>query len=553
MRPFFSSIAVSTAVLLSACASGGARTAPSDEIASNGSGYNTNVKLQPVAAALPAKADSALPQLTVAQISDGNSGVRRIQRFDAVDQDLRTVVRALAESFGLSYRIDPAVTGMVTTSLQGVTLEEALASVVLPHGYSYQIENGVLNVGASKVQTRIFTLDYVALSRVGSSSTTIQRRLTSGGVVGANGSFNNSGSFGGGADVISSTAVADLWNEISIALNGLIFDAASATDSVSQITATGGNAATAGVNGQPALTGGASSRTASDGRRLIINPIAGTILVSASPAKLAEVATFISAFESSVQRQVLIEAKIVEVSLSKKYQFGIDWNLIASKGKFAMNLGNAVAGTGNAQFTIGSGQNQLTAILNLLQSQGNVSVLSSPRVSALNNQRANFNVTRDEVFFAVTRQPVLGPTGGTIGFTTQINPQQISVGIVLDVLPQIGPDNTITMNIRPVVTSVARIETIKLEDGSEARAPVIDRRETDTMIRVRGGETVVIGGLMQTRRDKNTSGVPVLKDIPGVGKVFTSVTDETAKDELVIFLTPTILASSPTPIQSSAP
>lgn len=534
-----------TILLLNACASSGARHTDDEVAAGNGGGYTTSTKVQsitPVAPATPVttRSDSGLPQLTVSQISDATTGTQRIQKFDAVDQDLRTVVRALAQNFGLSYQIDPEVRGLVTTSLQGVTLQEALAAVVTPQGYSYQIENGVLRVSATKMQTRIFTLDYVALSRTGSSNTTIQRRLSSGTI--------GNGGGGGGSDVISSVSVADLWDELHVALEGLIFDAVSnRADTTNEQTSTnsrGGNVI--GANGQGVTGGGrASSRTAADGRRLIINPMAGTILVSATPAKLAEVAAFMTAFESSVQRQVLIEAKIVEVSLSKKYQFGIDWNLVARKGRFALSLGagDTVQRSG-LHLTLGGGQNQLNTILDILESQGKVSVLSSPRVSALNNQRANFNVTRDEVFFRVTRQPILGPTGGTIGFNTQVDPQQISVGIVLDVLPQIGPDNTITMNIRPVVTSVARIESIKLEDGTIASAPVIDRRETDTMIRVRGGETVVIGGLMQTRREKNTSGVPILKDIPGIGKVFTSVDDETTKDELVIFLTPTILAGS---------
>ena len=190
---------------------------------------------------------------------------------------------------------------------------------------------------------------------------------------------------------------------------------------------------------------------------------------------------------------------------------------------------------------------QLDAVLRALERQGEVRVLSSPSVATLNNQRAIINVSTDEVFFAVSRVPIVGPTGATIGFQTQVQPQQIAVGIVLDVVPQIGPDNTITMNIRPVVTDLLRVETLRLDDGTQAQAPVIDRRETDTMARVRAGETIAIGGLMRTKRDVQVSGVPLLKDIPLLGRLFRSTRTVDERRELVIFITPTILASSPAP------
>jgi MSHA biogenesis protein MshL len=498
---------------------------------------------------------TALPQLPATEAMVADAPAQRVVRLDAVDQDLRVVLRGLATNFGIGFQIDPGVKGIVTASLRGVTLEEALAQIV-PRGYTYTLQDHTLRVSPTRIETRIFSLDYVAISRVGTATTVIQRRLSSGGTTGVGGVGVAGGDGGAGGDVISAVAVADLWEEIRVALEGLIFDGARTPGE--GVSASSGGATPAGVGSTPfgnsgaggrsgQRSGGAYSRTTPEGLKLILNPMAGTILVSAMPTKIEQVAQFIAAFESSVQRQVLIEAKIVEVNLDNGLQYGIDWNVVSQKGNLGLTArsDNTQSTTGNVQLTLNGGSTQITAILNALSTQGNVQVLSSPRVSALNNQRATFNVTTDEIFFSVTRSPILGPSGGTIGFNTSIVPQQISVGIVLDVLPQVGPDNVITMNIRPEVTTVSRVESITLDDGSTARAPVIDRRETDTMARVRGGETLVIGGLVQTSRTRTESGIPLLKDIPLLGRLFTKYSDIEHRGELVIFLTPTIIAGQP--------
>lgn len=555
-RPIRSTIAIIW--VATGCAAGRVpdpQTAPSPEASGE---YRTRAYVEAVKpdarAGAPvdtAHASAYLPGLTIAQISDAGQPVKRIQLLDAVGKELPVVLRGLATSFGLNYQIDPNVRGAVNTRLAGVTLEQALDAIVLPQGYSYSIEDGVLQVGAAKLQTRMFSLDYVALQRVGSTNTSIQRRLSGAGSANGNSGFNQSANAGvgvggvgggGGSDFIATYAASDVWEEIKVSLDGLVFDATR-----TQPPATAGGVAA--PVGQPlsggGSRGGALSKTTSDGRRLIINPGAGTILVTAPPSKLAEVATFISAFEGSIQRQVLIEAKIVQVTLSKESQFGIDWTALSKSGNLGVKINNTTPSGGGIQLTIGGGASQILTVLHALETQGDVSVLSSPRVAALNNERAVFNVTTDEIFFNVTRTPILGPNGGTIGFSPTITPQQVSIGIVLNVLPQIGLDNSITLSILPSITNVERIATIKLEDGSSAEAPVTSHRETDTMARVRDGETIVIGGLMQTRREKSATSVPILGSIPGLGRLFQGVTNKEQKDELVIFLTPTIVVGRP--------
>jgi MSHA biogenesis protein MshL len=489
-----------------------------------------------------------LPSLAAGAAISGGAEPR-LTVLSAVNSDVSAVVRELANKFGLQYQIDPAVRGTVNTTLRNKTLSEALDAIV-PQGITYQVQNGVLRVGPARMTTRIFSLDYVSLSRFGTASTIIQRRLgTSGfgasGMVGGASSFAASAAQGAGADVISAVSVADVWEEIRVAVEALLFDAAPAA-AEARATPQAAGGALAGGGARP------YSRVGQDGRRLIINPISGTITVSAFSGQLDQVETFIRAFESSIQRQVLIEAKIVEVNLDRSFEFGIDWNVIGKAGTGNLSvrtipqppLGSSGA-SGNITFTLSGGNGQITAVLNALSTQGDVRVLSSPRVSALNNQRAVFDVTTGEIVFTLNRTPILSTTGIPTGqFISEVTPTQVNVGIVLDVLPQIGADNTVTMNIRPVVTSVARTASFTA-DGNTFTAPVIDTRESDTMARLRASETIIIGGLMQTRREKIRTGVPGLRSIPLLGRLFTSYRDVEKKAELVIFLTPTIIAGQP--------
>ena len=493
--------------------------------------------------------DGALPALPVAQVTDQGSTKPRIQRFDAVEQDLRTALRGLAQSFGLGLEIDPDVHGLVNTRLENVTLDEALASLLARHSYAYQIQGGVLRVTGSRMQSRNFSLDYVSLSRVASTSTVVTSSIGGAQAQGVGG--------GGGGASIQSTTAANLWQDVRIALEALVFydlvtdttgrarvvvDTGPTASSAAAVAALPVNAANA-VLGSAASAPGATAKTSGDGRRLIINPIAGSIFVTAPPATLALVDSYISAFQASVQRQVLVEAKIVRVSLNREFRFGINWSLLGSKAKLNFGSGN-IASTNTFSVTLGGGSSMVSVALHALESQGDVAVLSSPMITALNNQMAIFDATTGEVFFAVTQTPVFGPNGALISQNTVATPQQVSVGIVLNILAQVGADNVITLQVRPQLSEVSDVREFVSPDGSRITAPVISRRETDTMARVRGGETIVIGGLTQTRRDRTRSGVPGLSRVRGIGGLFGGRSDVEERDELVIFLTPTIIVGA---------
>ena len=468
---------------------------------------------------------------------------------------IATAVAQLGARLGWSVNVDPGVRGTTQASLRNVTVDAALRELVTRNGYAYQLQGNVLRVVPIRMETRTFRLDYVALSRVGTMSTVVQRRLSNnlnngslqpGTATGLSAQSAGFGAVGAsGADVLMAQSVADIWQEIRVALTGLLQAGQPQTRALQPDQTT---AATQTPGG--GFSSGASNIAFPDGSSLVISPISGLISVTAMPEKLRAIDAFINDFQASVLRQVMIEAKIVEVTLSKSFQYGIDWSLVNSAGKYGFTLqsnpsAQTTGNVGNVNFTLTGGATQINAVLTALSTQGDVSVLSNEKTSALNNQRAIFNVTTDEVFFSVTRTPLLSPNGGVISIQNQVIPQQISVGVVLDVLPQISAENILTMDIRPAVTSIARIDSITLSDGSSASAPVIARREGDTIARLRAGETMIIGGLVQTRKDNQSSGIPVLKDIPLLGKAFQRVNQTEERTELVIFLTPTILAGQP--------
>ena len=185
-------------------------------------------------------------------------------------------------------------------------------------------------------------------------------------------------------------------------------------------------------------------------------------------------------------------------------------------------------------------------MLNALQSTGDVNVLASPATSAMNQQKASFNVTRDVPFITTSLQPVTNALTGNVTYNQIQTVQTAQVGIILDVLPQISSDNIVTMSIRPSVTSLVSTQTISTSGGAtQAILPTTDRRETDTMARVRSGETVMIGGLIQTQTTNERHGIPILMNLPVLGRLFSHTSQTEHHSEMVIFITPQIVTGQP--------
>src|SRR3569833_3022363 len=395
---------------------------------------------------------------------------------------IATAVAQIGQQYGLSVAVDPDVKGTVQANLRNVSLNDALDHIVTPNRARYQVQGNVLRVVPIRMEMRTFTLDYVAISRVGTMSTVVQRRLSNNSELGIPGAASSSAnaSFGSDGDVLTAQSISDVWTDIRVALTGIMRAgqpvSAASDETAVNAPAPGASPAGTAAGGQPLGIGGpqASSTSFPDGSVLIVSPSSGLITVTAMPDKIDAVERYIGDFQASVLRQVMIAAKIVEVKLDKEFHFGIDWNVVT--GSASKSFGIALrsdsttvtrGNTGNINFTFTGGTTTINAVLTALESQGDVRVLSNEQTTALNNQRAIFQVTTDEVFFSVTRTPLIGPNGSVISLQSSVIPQQVSVGVVLDVLPQISAVFFLTMVFRLAVTNISCVASVQLSDGTQ--------------------------------------------------------------------------------------
>jgi MSHA biogenesis protein MshL len=261
------------------------------------------------------------------------------------------------------------------------------------------------------------------------------------------------------------------------------------------------------------------------------------IVVKDYPEVLFQVAEFLEAIEGSVQRQVFIQAKIVEVTLNDDYKLGINW---ANVSPFSLTHagGTSLAGTvlsGAADFTYGLASSNFNVVVDALSKQGQVSVLSSPKIATLNNQRAVIKVGTEDIFFT----PEITAATTTSAATTEYIPTSITIGIVLDVVPQINPNGQIMMSIN---TSITEKSGERTSPDNVNVVPILDVRESNNVVLAQHGQTIVIGGLMKTKKEVDDNSVPLLGAIPYLGRMFHWDQETESKTELVIMLTPEIMA-----------
>jgi len=483
-------------------------------------------QLPPVSAPTPpAPTPPPLPELPAVQIERQPVAPtpRQLYSIAVEETNIRDVLLTLGKTTNLSFVLTPGVEGMVTVDLKQVTLEEMLESILEPIGLTYRREGNVIRVSQPQLQTRVFTVNYITSARGGSSGlsatagasgavglTAAQTGAAAGGTAGAGGAggiagVGGVGGGGGSVSSVGSTDAVDLWSELEDTLMNFL---------------------------------------SGDGR-LVLSQTAGLVAVTDYPANIMQVARYLELVQGAVHRQVMIQAQILEVTLNESFSAGVDWSLVpynlglAGVGVIAGTLTNGAVATlqeapsSSFQVGVSAPRRGIQTLISALERQGEVSILSSPQVSTLNNQKAVIKVATDDVFFTQTiqREPLTGVV------TQTVTPNTITEGIVLDVTPQIG-DDAITMNIRPSISE--RLGEARSPTGDVV--PVLAVRATDTVVRVRDGQTVVIGGLMQRRTSRTRSGVPGLQRTPIVGRAFRSDTESESKVELVILLTPTLLA-----------
>ena len=413
----------------------------------------------------------------------------RLLSFSLRDADIRDALLALSKTIEYNVVLDPDVSGKATVEVKRVTLSEALDALLSPLGLQYKKENNIIRVSRRRQLTRVFPLNYITTSRASSGTFSANIALGGGG--------------GSGIGSISSTEASDMWAEIAPGLKGIL----------------------------------------SEEGKFIINKMAGLIVVTDYPYNLKRVAEFLERVEGSVQRQVMIQAKVVDVNLSDDYKMGLNWSAISRISGLDLK-GDLTGGRMFAQalspgvgiFQMGLSDGDFSMILDAMSKQGKVNILSSPRVSTLNNQKAAIKVVRSEVFFDVSTR--VDPD--TNEKTTEATSKTVDVGVVLGVIPQIGPDGKVMMNIHPVITEKVGESTFQSADVT-LTAPVLTVRETNTVVKIGDGHTMVIAGLIQEKENETKTKVPLLGNIPLLGGLFTKTELAKQKNELVIFLTPTLL------------
>jgi MSHA biogenesis protein MshL len=426
--------------------------------------------------------------------------------------------------------VHPQVIGEITVSLKDVTLTETLDVVSDIYGFEVRKENRMIRVFPAGLRSETIALDYLALRRMGLSQTSV----SSGGVkdndrnnsgnnqYGGNANNNLLGNQGGANNTaqnmngmqtngssISSSSETDLWNDLEAILKGIIGPG--------------------------------------EGRRVVVAPQAGLVTVTAMPSELRAVREFLESAQKRLQRQVILEARIVEVALNDDYQQGINWNDLFSAGSgsgaitFGANgsVSNSLEGVFGMTLNVGD----FTGALNLLQNQGNVQVLSNPRVSAANNQKAVIKIGEDEYF--VTNVSTTTVTGTATTSTPNIELTPFFSGISLDITPQISENGEVILHVHPSVVETSEQEKVVKLNNDTFVLPLAQSniRESDTIVKARNGEIVVLGGLMQTTYSNVEAKAPLLGDIPVVGNLFKNTRRTEQKKELIILIRPTVVGA----------
>lgn len=472
------------------------------------------------------------------------------------DVDIKDLLLALTADTDISLIIDPDVKGIVPIlDVKDISLGKLLNYILPQLGLAYSWDGKILRVFKAKLETRVFYLNYIAVSREGERNVSYSTRSTVGAGMGAMGGVGGAGvtggvtgmggfaGGGGGAEAQSTTNIktkteTNIWNDLVSGLEAIVF----------------GKSVGAG---EKAKAPEPYSRSDEEGRRLIISPQTGVIMITDYPEKLSQAAHFIESIEGSSQRQVWIEAKILEVILDQKHQMGVNWNAVLNPGEQFMGLlpstdtvmypstslntqkpinQDLSSSYGNFQF--GVTNNKIDFILDALSRQGQLKVLLSPRLSALNNEKAVIRVVREEAFFNLYTLTTVAQAGAVTA--PSINLQIVPVGIMMDIIPQISPTGEITLSINPDISELVEIRTFQSQ-GAMATQPVIDRRSIDTVAKVKDGQTIIIAGIIKERKKEELRGAPFLMKIPFLGTMFRRTEQSVERSELVILITPTLM------------
>jgi MSHA biogenesis protein MshL len=457
--------------------------------------------------AAPPRPAEVAPPVAAPQPAPLDVGSQKRYPLAMVDLELGEALASLSRLSPVPIIAEKDVTGTVNLTVENRPLAEILQAMIKPLGYAAYIEDGVIVVGRPRLETRAFRINYLRDKR--SSSSTTNASISSGSTSsdGYSSSSTTSTAQGGrqGNVNVTTSGSSDFWAGLIQGLETIVF----------------------GEDG---------GKAAGTGKKIVVNDLAGIIYVTDTEENMAVVSAFLADIEQEVKRQVLIQAHIVEVELNKKFELGIDWQYIIDSASTTLSQGLAPIPKSGA-FNIEINSSDFNLLLDAFQEQGHVNMLSSPKISTMNNQKAVIKLTTKEVTWVNTT--TINATGEVL--TTSTEPQIDEVGLFLDVTPNIAGDGIITMHIHPSISEIKGISTSPDKTGTK---PIINVREVDTMVDIKSGQTVVIGGLIAERTNEVKRSVPLLGDIPYMGLLFSNFRQERKRTELVIFLTPYVLDES---------
>ncbi|MBE2260030.1 MAG: pilus (MSHA type) biogenesis protein MshL [Candidatus Accumulibacter sp.] len=484
---------------------------------------------------------------------------------------------ALARDAKLNVDIHPGISGVVTLNAIDQTLPQLLTRIAKQVDMRFELDGPNLAVMPDTPYLKNYRVDYVNIARdvtgTISTNTQISTSALATGSGGAAGTGNTS------RIQIENKSRNRFWESLEKNLKELLYETdkifpEGSTETVTEQSAsqsTTGTGAAGTPTGTPArlaqlaqtLAGSPNPATLQnsgatvvkrmtfrEAASVIANPETGVVNVRATSRQHEKVQEFLDRVMVSARRQVLIEATIIEVALSDGYQQGIEWSRLTSGSEYSISKPALTTNVPSAvtPYIIkyrDINPVNLLATVDLLRAFGTVKVLSSPKLAVLNNQTATLKVSEDFVYFNVKQDVVPGNTNTNATVTTTTTPQSVSIGFFMSLTPQISDDGTVTLNVRPSISSIAELK----QDPNPSLAanniknlvPQIRMREIESMLRVQSGDIAVLGGLMEDRLDNRTGRLPVLGDIPLVGELFNNRANSSSKSELVVLIRPTVI------------